>query len=149
MKKKIIYLLLMLILMVSFFMTGCSSKKPESYVSDYEKLEAIEDKINSIDNNFESKYELKKEIKKVIREIKKIKVKTKEGKAVKKYAIKYCKKMRYYGAKYFNDDPAISNINYARKMNKYLTKYANAAEEFIKKYEEKVSGLYKSKLNFG
>lgn len=67
---KVVNLFLLVLLLT--MMTGCSSKSPESYVSDYLKLEVIRDKVDSIETTYyDSKYELKKEIKQVIKDIKK------------------------------------------------------------------------------
>lgn len=138
---KVVNLFLLVLLLT--MMTGCSSKSPESYVSDYLKLEVIRDKVDSIETTYyDSKYELKKEIKQVIKDIKKIKLETKEGKKFKKCAVKLCKKIRYYGSKYYNDDPILANMNLEKKINKYINKLEDAGNKFDARYDQVVSNLY-------
>lgn len=138
---KVVNLFLLVLLLT--MMTGCSSKSPESYVSDYLKLEVIRDKVDSIETTYyDSKYELKKEIKQVIKDIKKIKLETKGGKKFKKCAIKLCKKIRYYGSKYYNDDPILANMNLKKKINKYINKLEDAGKKFDARYDQVVSNLY-------
>lgn len=138
---KVVNLFLLVLLLT--MMTGCSSKSPESYVSDYLKLEVIQDKVDSVETtDYDSKYELKKEIKQVIKDIKKIKLETKEGKKFKECAIKLCKKIRYYGSKYYNDDPILANMNLEKKINKYINKLEDAGKKFDARYDQVVSNLY-------
>ncbi len=132
MNKKV--LIILVISIMSIIVVGCTSINKYTY--DYNKMIDISFTIAEISDtyvNSRSKNDFKKEMKKKIKNIEKIKMKTKEGKDVKKAYIKILKA---------SVDNIVDNWNkYSIPSNKKVLKLQDDLNDKIEKFDEKIEEL--------
>ena len=132
MNKKV--LIILVISIMSIIVVGCTSINKYTY--DYNKMIDISFTIAEISDtyvNSRSKNDFKKEMKKKIKNIEKIKMKTKEGKDVKKAYIKILKA---------SVDNIVDNWNkYSIPSNKKVLKLQDNLNDKIEKFDEKIEEL--------